>query len=537
MIPALLFATGSALLGGALALVARGNKALLERTRTFAFAAAASVVGFHLLPEVLPPLGARALVWVSLGFGLPWLLEAVARKLGPRLGRAAGGSGLRVAAEVGFFALVFHSLVEGVTLWAALQAPGSHLDLEIAIVAHHATLTAAVALPFLELGGPRAAVIRVLGIGLAGATGVFLGAALPALSASSLEEVLLPATAATAGALLHVAFDEIGQQRFGAGRERAWDLTACFAGFAVAALGALQKGGEAPLAQGFLRSLTALAILAAPALVAGAVASAVLGRKQTLGFLRRLLGALPIDAAALTLLLFGPAGLLVRAAAALISAALSRSVPEAAARDSSAPAPPDHEGAPQRRLTDDPTAGATVLTDASRRGPWLLVGLLLAAAVHVLAGPAALAPLPISIAAAFALLLCCALIPESAGTTAATIVAGVLALKGAPAPLLLAALAVGSAVDRAALKIPRMALISIGLSPLVMTAAVVLHVRSTAPAEVRLPIADASAQLIFGARPAAGVLLAAWLGLLLVAVFRLGIRGFLAPLRHGGHAR
>src|SRR5207237_1391384 len=134
----------AALLGGAIALLAREHPAVLERTRTFAFAAAAGVVAFHLLPEVLPTQGLVSLLWMSAGFALPWALEAAARAFGPGLLHGRGLSGMRVAAEVGFAALIFHSVVEGLALVAALARPVGKLDLEIALVAHHAPLTAAV---------------------------------------------------------------------------------------------------------------------------------------------------------------------------------------------------------------------------------------------------------------------------------------------------------------------------------------------------------------------------------------------------------
>src|SRR5437016_382762 len=102
MLRAALLALGSALLGGGIALAARKRPGVLERTRTFAFAAAGGVVIFHLLPEVLPELGLSALFWCAIGFALPWLLEAIARVLGPRVLEGRGFSGLRVAAEVGF---------------------------------------------------------------------------------------------------------------------------------------------------------------------------------------------------------------------------------------------------------------------------------------------------------------------------------------------------------------------------------------------------------------------------------------------------
>src|SRR5207248_8680877 len=127
VITAALLAGFSAALGGAIALVARCHPAVLERTRTFAFAAAAGVVAFHLLPEALPSQGVTALLWMAAGFALPWLLEWLARTVGPGLLRGRGLSGLRVSAEVGFAALVFHSVAEGLALVAALAPPGESL--------------------------------------------------------------------------------------------------------------------------------------------------------------------------------------------------------------------------------------------------------------------------------------------------------------------------------------------------------------------------------------------------------------------------
>src|SRR5206468_4110748 len=79
MIHAAMLAGFSAILGGAIALVARRRPGILERIRTFAFAAAAGVVAFHLLPEVLPSQGLVVLLWMAAGFALPWLLGSAPR--------------------------------------------------------------------------------------------------------------------------------------------------------------------------------------------------------------------------------------------------------------------------------------------------------------------------------------------------------------------------------------------------------------------------------------------------------------------------
>ena len=123
-----------------------------------------SVTGFRALSRA----SSAALLWMAAGFALPWALEAGARAFGPGLLHGRGFTGLRVAAEVGFAALVFHSVAEGLALVAALAQPQGQLDLEIALVAHHAPLTAAVVLPFLELRGPRSVAMRAAAVGASG---------------------------------------------------------------------------------------------------------------------------------------------------------------------------------------------------------------------------------------------------------------------------------------------------------------------------------------------------------------------------------
>jgi hypothetical protein len=213
MLFAALLAAGSALSGGALALFARRRPVLLARTRVVAFLAAAAVVVLHLLPEVVPALGVASALFIGAGFALPSLVELAARAIGPGVLRARGHATARVAAEVGFLALFLHSLIEGLTLRAALSAPGSHGDLTLALLAHHVPLTAAVTLPLLELLGARAALYRLLAIAGAGAGGALLGGLLPGLSHGTGGTGVLRATAVMAGALLHVVWDELRRDR------------------------------------------------------------------------------------------------------------------------------------------------------------------------------------------------------------------------------------------------------------------------------------------------------------------------------------
>src|SRR5205807_9892751 len=118
----------------------------------------------------------------------------------------------------------------------------------------------------------------------------------------------------TAGALLHVVSDEIRAQRFGSRWERAADLGACAAGLLVAGLGAVlqlrQKGQGAPLLD-FARALAGISLAAAPALLCGSIAGALLASRTR--FFRW-------DAFLLALVLLGPGAAMVFAALSVICA-------------------------------------------------------------------------------------------------------------------------------------------------------------------------------------------------------------------------
>jgi len=509
MIEGLLLAAGSAMLGGALALLARRRASLLELTRTFAFTAAAGVVAFHLLPEVLPALGPTALLWIAAGFVLPWLLEVGARVLGPDLLARRGIRGMRVAAEVGFAALLFHSLFEGLALLAALQGRDNRTDLEIAIVAHHAPLTAAVALPFLDLLGVRATLIRVGLVGLAGVLGVVFGKLVPALASGADAVALQHATAVVAGALLHVVADEIREQRFSSAGQRVLDLFAAAAGLALVGVGAVLDVRTTGGIVEFTRAVTALALGVAPALVAS-MAVEVLARRQPLVHRVRA----PFEGLFATGVLLGWPAAAVRAVLAALAAAPRLLDREAA----QGPPPPLAE-------------------ELARRGPWLVALLFLAASVEVLSPPrwfAMLGPVGVVVvgaslavagrgSASGAALLACALVHRGlpVGMALPFLALGALPLRRASAaasalvavPAFAVALAAGAALDRLPF-----------LRGAARTAASVLA-RADRPVVEQLaaaPVATACAALL--------------VAIALALALRSGVRGWFAPFRHAdGH--
>jgi zinc transporter ZupT len=508
MIRAAALAAFSGLLGGAIALLARKHPAVLERTRTFAFAAAAGVVAFHLLPEVLPAQGLVALLWMGLGFALPWGLEAGARAFGPGLLESRGFSGLRVAAEVGFAALIFHSVAEGLALVAALSQPQGQFDLEVALVAHHAPLTAAVVLPFLDLKGARSAGVRAALIGAAGVSGVLLSGLVPGFHDGTF---LQTATAVTAGALLHVVSDEIRTQKFASGWERAADVGACVAGLLLAGLSAvlhLKRDGSGPLIE-FLRVFGGISLASAPALFFGTLAGALLAHRPR--FFRW-------DALLLALVLLGPACAMALAGFWALHALLAARV---------FPPAPASRGMP-----------ADLLDAVRARAPSLLTLLIVAAGLEVSGPP--LLDHPLTKALLLVALGLCARLDEAG----AVLVAAVLVGKGMDGILAVTVLGIGPSLRSAIFharpipwgwralvwRVAAMLLVLVGATRLLEEENATTAARA-ALSIVRAPIAAQAAASPLGAA-AAGVLIA----IALATLWTAGVRGWFSPLRHGPRA-
>lgn len=530
MIRAAGLALFSALLGGAIAVLAQKRPAVLERTRTFAFAAAAGVVAFHLLPEVLPAQGLKALLWMGFGFALPWALEAGARAIGPGLLEARGITGLRVAAEVGFAALLFHSVAEGLALVAALAQPQGQLDLEVALVAHHAPLTAAVVLPFFDLRGPRSAWRRAVLVGAAGVAGVLLSDFVPGFGDGAF---LMSATAATAGALLHVVSDEIRAQRFASGRERAADLLACLAGLAVAGLSAVLhlRSAEARPLLDFLQVFCGLAIACAPALLCGMVVAALLALPSR---------AVRWDALLLVLVLLGPLPAVLFGTLSLIfTLPVARFF--APARASSArPAPPSPLPAGRPGVLDG------VLASVRRQAPPLLLLLVVAAGLEVSTAPLPRGLLPQG-ALSLALLFAARLEQASAVAVAAVLVGkgfdpglavGLVALGPVSSGALKllrgagrrgAAVQGGEAGRGGALRLALFAALALGAAPRLSG----LLTASASEVERAFAVVRGPLHAQLAASPVGVASSAVLVALALATLWAAGVRGWFAPLRHG----
>jgi hypothetical protein len=379
-------------------------------------------------------------------------------------------------------------MAEGLALVAALSGPGQ-ADLEVALVAHHAPLTAAVVLPFLELRGPRSVAARSTIIAGAGLAGVLLSGAVPGLGEGAL---LQKATAVTAGALLHVVADEIRVQRFGSPWERAADLGACAAGLLVAGYGAalhLRDPQDARSLADFLRALAGTSLVAAPALLLGALAALLVGRR------------IRVDAFVLALVLLGPV-----AAAALLALRLL--------------APFAPRGVPARRFSP-----GEVLDTVAERGPPMLALLVIAAGLDV-----AVLSVPMRSAEGVLLLAGVALAArlDPAGAVA---VAAVLVRKGLDPGLTVAMLAIGPGTRAfAAAEPPRRA--GAFVFACVAVAAGWLLSRSGFLAGRALAPERSSVAEQLAASPFAAISAAILLALALATLWNAGVRGWFAPLRH-----
>jgi hypothetical protein len=504
MISGLFLVASSAILGGFLALAARRRPILLELTRTFAFAAAFGVVGFHLVPEILPHLGPEALIWIAAGFALPWILEAVARLLGPGFLSRRGIHGLRVAAEVAFIALVFHSVVEGLALLAVVQSSERATDVQLAILAHHAPLTAAVALPFLELQGARSAVARVALVGLSGVAGILLGHAVPGLASGTDTGLVQRATAMTAGALLHVVSDEIREQRFTTRWERLADILAGVLGLGLAGLGAFFDLRNATTVVAVARASVALALVAAPALIVGFAF-----RWATMRLTPR--AAEPARAAAAGAF---PLWALLGAASAAVRVVLGTLFWFLGHRLSAA-----------RTVRE-----RTLVEEYAVRAPPVLALFLLAAGTDALAPPeffASGAPVVVSLVLA---------VFAQASASGATLVAAALVHRGLPASLAIPFLALGSLPLGRTTLARTAAIVTTGVAAALAASAALS--RTNIPDRARSTVETCfagsgdrvAAQLASAPVQTACVALVALLGLAMI--YRKGVRGWFLSLRH-----
>jgi hypothetical protein len=320
-------AVAAVALGLLLGLVPPGKAGLIGPLRTFALAAALTVVLTHLLPEALEELGASAVLLVAAAAALPawWrLLTGVGTHT-----HSGGHAGL----IAGYLGLLVHHVGDGVGLGAYATLPGgarAHVDVLLALAVHTVPLVAVVTFAFRAVSGTRAAVLRAGGLALASVSGVVLSAFVADGEAHQFSAWI---AAGVAGLLLHVVTHDLGRDLPATSTARGVDFVAAVAGVAVSLLGGGGEHGEHGHVH--LEVLGTAAVHGVPALVLAYALVAILLRLtegRALRLITRFSGpALAIDGVFLALSLAGLRFALFVLASALVIAWISKPRPGNAA--------------------------------------------------------------------------------------------------------------------------------------------------------------------------------------------------------------
>ncbi len=186
-------------LGCLLALFPGGSRRLGGLIRTFAVAAALSVVVLHLVPHALHRVGLAGLAVVVAGYlATPLIERAVARSV--RTGQLRGAN---VRLEAAFAALLVHRLGDG----AAMAVGQRHgISLLLALGAHSIPVVTFVVIAFGKSRGMRHGLLRALGMAVASLVGVGVIEVFPSLTLGAAGGYV---DAVVAGTLLHVVAHEL----------------------------------------------------------------------------------------------------------------------------------------------------------------------------------------------------------------------------------------------------------------------------------------------------------------------------------------
>jgi hypothetical protein len=233
----------------------------LGAVRSFALAAAVTVVLLHLLPDAIEALGVRAALAMALGLVLPMAVER-------GLAKQAARDGVRLAFEVGFAGLLAHQVGDGLALWA-LARDDAHLGGLLAVGAHIVPVTTVMVLPDVEAGDVRRAWLRAAGLGAATVAGLGLGAVVPEGASAGVFPWI---TAVASGLLLHVVAHEVAGPPPSGAIERTFDLGAAVIGVGISVGSAILHGDAhaSTFVRGFAMELWTQARATALPMLAGA---------------------------------------------------------------------------------------------------------------------------------------------------------------------------------------------------------------------------------------------------------------------------
>jgi hypothetical protein len=393
-------AVAAVALGLLLGLVPPGKVGLIGPLRTFALAAALTVVLTHLLPEALEELGASAVLLVAAAAALPawWRLLT-----GLEAHTHAGGHAGLIA---GYLGLLVHHVGDGAGLGAYSTLPGgalAHVDVLLALAVHTVPLVAVVTFAFRAVSGTRSAVLRAGGLALASVSGVLLSGFVPEGEAHEFSAWI---AAGVAGLLLHVVTHDLGRDLPATPVARGIDFVAAAAGVAVSLLGGGGEHGDHGHVH--FEVLAGAAVDGLPALVLAYVFVAVLLRltaARALRLIARFPGpALAIDGVFLGLALAGLRFALLVAASAVVIAWISKP-----RRGNAETAAVPHAHAHASLEGFDPHASSlkwkpieAMLREAL---PWAVAGLLVAAVLRASLEANALSALNVAWALPLALLV------------------------------------------------------------------------------------------------------------------------------------
>jgi hypothetical protein len=184
---------GLAFLGG------RDRRHLARIVDSFSLVACIVVVLVHLLPHAISRVGLVGLLPFAAALLIPLYFERWAHH---RAGEH-GGHG-RAALEIGYAGLLLHQIGDGLglgTFASGAHEGHDHMELALAIFAHTVPVAAVVTLAFIRASGPKSALLRAVGLALAGSAGVGLAGGTPSSFLAAAEPWV---TAVVAGLLLHV---------------------------------------------------------------------------------------------------------------------------------------------------------------------------------------------------------------------------------------------------------------------------------------------------------------------------------------------
>jgi hypothetical protein len=413
---AVLVAVLSVLLGALLSFVPTTSRAMLGYMRTFATLAAVAVVVTHLLPEALHELGPLSILLFFAG----WFAPALAHFIGQR---STSGRPAHAVLEAGYWGLVVHHVADGIGLGTYTRLPadqGSHLDVIVALAAHTVPLIAVVSLAYRTTFGARSAVLRSLGLALAGVLGIALSSLVAAKTIDSYAPVI---AAVAAGLLLHVVTHDLTEDPPHTALARLFDLLVAGLGVAVSLLGVWHStdAGTREFARQLLQLTQHTSLVILVALAAAAFSLRLPDRSSKLARATLPAAALGAESVLLSVALFGFAAAGLRLLLTGVAVAFLPGKHPERGHDEHA-APPGNWRA---------RASETLETS----GPWLVLGLLLGGLL--LSVPASsLSQRPSSLLGLGLLALIANLTPMAA-PAAVLIAAGLSALGFSPGAVLL----------------------------------------------------------------------------------------------------